>query len=64
VIADGFSRDAVVLEQLVCVARVFARDQVHVFEDLECAMRDICKVADRRRYQIESARHKKTGLQD
>ncbi|HET9789258.1 MAG TPA: hypothetical protein VFP47_19140, partial [Pyrinomonadaceae bacterium] len=50
VVADGFRRDAVVLEQLVCVARVFTRDQVDVFQDLKCAMRDVCKVADRRRY--------------
>jgi hypothetical protein len=27
-------------------------------------VRDVCKIADRRRDEIESARHKKTGLQD
>ena len=46
------------LEQLVRVARVFTRDQIHVFQDLKRAVRDVCKIADRRRNKIKSPRHK------
>jgi hypothetical protein len=43
------------LEQLVCVSCVFARDQVDVLQDLKRTVRDVCKIADRRRDEIESA---------
>jgi len=46
VIADRLSVYAVVIEELVCVARVFTGDEIDVFENLERAVRDVCEIAD------------------
>jgi len=59
VIADRLRRNRVMLQQLVRVARVFAGDEVHVFQNLKRTVRDVCKVADRRRNKIKSSGHKR-----
>jgi hypothetical protein len=47
------------LEQLVRVTRIFASDQVDVFENLKRAVSDIGEIANRRRDKKECSRHKR-----
>src|SRR5205807_1670200 len=48
--------NAVVREQLLRVARVFARDLIGFFEDAQSAQRDVLQVADRRPHKVQTAR--------
>ena len=57
VVADCLRVYAVVIEELVCVARVFAGDEIDVAENLKGAVRYVCKIADRSRNEIQGAKH-------
>jgi hypothetical protein len=57
VIADCLRRDAIVIKEFVCMARIFTGDQIDVAENLECAVRDVCEIADRSGDEIKSAGH-------
>src|SRR5439155_218866 len=56
VVADQRLANAVVREQLLRVARVFARDLIGFFEDAQSAQRDVLQVADRRPHKVQTAR--------
>ena len=47
--------NVVVSEKLLRMARVFARDLIHFFEDAQRAQRDVLEVADRRADEIQAA---------
>ena len=53
VIADGASRYAVVIEQLLRLASVFTSDEVNTFQHPQGTQRNVLEIADRRGHQVE-----------
>ena len=53
VVTDGASRNAVVVEQLLRPACVFARDKIRFLENAQSAQRDVLQVADGRGDEIK-----------
>ncbi len=60
--ADKRCRDAVALQQHVCVARVLARDRVGAAQRVEHAQRHVLQVADRRRADEQPAAGASAGV--
>ena len=58
VIADQLLVNRVVLQQLLRLPRILARDQVRFLQHAQRPQRNILEVADRRRHQIEASRRR------
>ncbi len=55
VVADQGLVNFKVIQQLQRVARVFAGDLIHFFQNAQRAQRNIFQIADRRGHQVEAA---------
>ena len=53
VVADGAGRDAVVAEQFLRLARVFAGDLIHFLQHAQGTQRDVFQIAYGRGHKIE-----------
>jgi hypothetical protein len=58
VVADGLCFDAVVLQQLVSVARIFTGNKVDIVENLDRSVGDIRQIADRSGNYIQGTVHR------
>ena len=53
VIADGAGGDAVVVEQLLGLPRIFAGDHIYFLQDSHSPQSDVLQIADGRAHQVE-----------
>ena len=58
VIADGAFSDGEVVQQLLCVPRIFAGNQVNFFQDPQGSQGDVFEVADRRSHHVQARRQR------